>query len=123
VLSVFRLRDEVCLNWSAPNVAYAYFRVNCFYDGRAQGLDQDTTISGTDRDLQYWIRLQGCAATTSTSPRSTTTITPSTAGRIAGPSSSKQSWSPIPSRARCKVPSGTSRQKNALGLSGSSGIG
>jgi hypothetical protein len=61
LVSAFRLRNGVGLQWSIPRFDHEYFRCNAFFNGQAQGLDQNTTIQpvGPGSDAQLWLRLQG----------------------------------------------------------------
>ena len=60
LVSAFRLRNDVCLQWSIPTFAHQYFRCNAFFNGQPQGLHQNTTIKpvGPCSDMQIWLRLQ-----------------------------------------------------------------
>ncbi|MEO3809241.1 hypothetical protein ABGB17_09610 [Sphaerisporangium sp. B11E5] len=61
LLSAFRLRSDVCLQWSIPHFEHEYFRCNAFFNGQPQGLHENTTIQpvGHVSDLQLWLRMQG----------------------------------------------------------------
>jgi hypothetical protein len=61
LVSAFRLRNDVCLQWSIPRFDHEYFRCNAFFNGQPQGLDQNTTVQpvGPGSDAQIWLRLQG----------------------------------------------------------------
>jgi hypothetical protein len=61
LLSAFRLRNEVCLQWSIPRGGHEYYRCNAFLDGQSLGLHRDFTFRpiGPGSDLQLWLRLQG----------------------------------------------------------------
>ncbi|MBO3749847.1 hypothetical protein J5X84_27520 [Streptosporangiaceae bacterium NEAU-GS5] len=60
LVSAFRQRNDVCLQWSIPHFDHAYFRCNSFFNGRSQGLHEKTTLRpiGVGSDLQIWLRLQ-----------------------------------------------------------------
>jgi hypothetical protein len=61
LVSAYRLRNGVGLQWSIPRFDHEYFRCNAFFNGQPQGLDQNTTIQpvGPGSDAQLWLRLQG----------------------------------------------------------------
>jgi hypothetical protein len=54
-VSVYRLRNEACFEWSRTGFDYDYFRYDISFNGVPQG-QAATQLSGT---TQIWVRLQG----------------------------------------------------------------
>ncbi|MFE2103924.1 LGFP repeat-containing protein, partial [Streptomyces sp. NPDC059468] len=61
LVSAFRLRNNVCLQWSIPQFDFKYFRCNAFFNGQSQYLHEHAGVEtiGPCSDLQVWLRLQG----------------------------------------------------------------
>src|ERR1700722_7779634 len=58
LVSVFRLRNQVCLQWSIPQAGYDHFRCNAWFNGHPQGLDSAALkFTGVASDEQVWLRL------------------------------------------------------------------
>ncbi|MFI7048913.1 LGFP repeat-containing protein, partial [Streptosporangium sandarakinum] len=61
VLSAFRLRDEVCFEFSKTRFTYDHYRMNYFFNGVPQGQNESTTSNsdGQSPTIIHWVGVQG----------------------------------------------------------------
>lgn len=58
LVSVFRLRNLACFSWSRPHFEHDHFRINSWFDGQPQGLNNTSIKTTAPHALHMWLGLQ-----------------------------------------------------------------